>query len=108
MKAHNHYYEVLLFSDTQFASREFCFKKDKQDNRKLSQKDELEKACWAGILCDVLPEIVGNGMTRNENYIWNIVSGYHYLHINLGPVPFSPENEFSIDPYFFLSVMNNC
>lgn len=91
--------EILLFTNTSFARREFSSNAT-ENNKILSANDRLEKACWDGLLGDLLPEVVDS--TGKKNYISDIVTDNNFLLINLG----SPENEFpcfsSLNPNFFV------
>ena len=109
MKPEITHHEILLFTGTGFTNREFSCRDDEKDNnRKLSSAEEMEKACWAGILCDILPELVGIYSVKNENFIWHIVSDKNFLSILMGPTPSVVENETSIDLYFYsLSACEN-
>ena len=103
MKPENIHHEILLFTGTSYARREYCSRDEKDEGRKTTSMEELEKACWAGMLCELLPELMNNFGARPESFIWNIMSGKNFLHITIGPYPMTAENETAIDPYFFLS-----
>lgn len=90
--------EILLFTGSSFCSRKFCKRNDEGDSDH-SPLEELEKACWDGMLNEMLPELVGNS-TQRANYIWNTASGVNFLCINLGS-PITNGKQSSIDPYFF-------
>ena len=96
--------EILLFTDTSFSNRPFC-QKDTDDNegKNYSAMEELERACWDGMLNELLPELAGRSLQPNNNYIWNTVSGVNFLCISMGPHPVQVEKETSLDPYLFLS-----
>src|SRR5687768_16610507 len=103
MKTKNINQEILLFSGTSFSSRQFSIKDfDGKERTESTPIENLEKACWAGMLCEVLPELVGCPSPDNKIFIWHILSADHFLRISMGPYPSLIENESSIDPYFFL------
>lgn len=62
--------------------------------------EELERACWEGLLFEMFPEILGGFSARNECFIWGIINGNNFLRISIGPKPTITENETTIDPYF--------
>lgn len=95
------HHEIMIFTGTRFASREFC-SREENNSRTYSASEELEKACWAGLLGELLPEIAGDPNHKTESFIWNIVSGKNYLYITMGPHPQVPDSETSIDPYFMM------
>jgi hypothetical protein len=96
--------EILLITDARFSSRLFC-RKDTRNNEEVSNSlvEEMEKACWDGMLNELLPELAGHPSNGRSNFIWNIVTGAHFLCISMGPCPMPEKNKASIDPYFFLS-----
>src|SRR5580765_1345870 len=93
--------EILLFTGSSFCSRKFC-KRDDECNSDHSPLEELEKACWDGMLYEMLPELVGNSTQRGNSYTWNTASGVNFLCINRGTGSTSIGKQTSIDPYFFL------
>ena len=103
MKTKNINQEILLFPGTSFASRQFLIKDfDGKEGTETTPMENLEKACWAGMLYELLPELVGCPSPDNKIFIWHILSAEHFLRISMGPFPALIENEESIDPYFFL------
>lgn len=97
--------EVLLFTGSRFSNREFS-RLDKPNNKleANSFRDELERACWAGLLFEMLPELAIDSFARFKMYIWNIHSAEHFLLINQGTDPHPVDATLSIDPHFFLPV----
>ena len=65
--------------------------------------EELEKACWDGMLNELLPELFETGTPHNDNYIWNTISGLNFLCVNMSRYPMPLDKATSIDPYFFLN-----
>lgn len=95
--------EILLFTGSNFCNRKFCRRDtDDESDRDPSTMEELEKACWDGMLYEILPELVGNSMQRNSSHIWNTASGVNFLCINMGIGSAIIGKQTSIDPYFFL------
>jgi hypothetical protein len=94
--------EILLFKGSSFCSRKFCKRNnDDESNSDHSSIEELERACWDGMLYEMLPELLGNSVSRGSGCIWNTVSGVNYLCVNLGSSPMTTEKQNSIDPYVF-------
>jgi hypothetical protein len=94
--------EILLMTDTSFARRQLCEHKDtKQKESKYSPADELEKACWSGLVFEMLPDIF-NDDERKSLFVWKINQAEQFLHVQLSSTPTSTHYETSIDPYFFL------
>ncbi len=93
--------EILLFTRTRFCSRPFNTR-DAKDSGNYSPMEELERACWDGMLHDMLPKLVGDSFHGRNSYIWKTISGVNFLCINLGAYPLPIDKQASIDPYFFL------
>jgi|SRR5215467_13947072 len=94
--------EILLVTGSKFFAKPFC-KKDGREQPEFSPMEELEKACWDGMLNDLLPELFENGSAHNNNYIWNTISGVNFLCVSMSRYPMPLEKATSIDPYFFLN-----
>ena len=95
--------EILLFTGSSFCSRKFCKRNnDEQCNSDHSPREELEKACWDGMLYEMLPELTGSSMQQGNSYIWHTASGVNFLCINRGTGSTAVGKQTSIDPYFFL------
>jgi len=104
-KTVNH--EILLFTGTGFTDRKYCSRDTESSNgKKLSPLEELEKACWEGLLYEMFPEIVGSFSAKCKSFIWHIMSGKNYVRISMGPSPTILENETAIDPYFYMLSIN--
>jgi hypothetical protein len=94
--------EILLMTDTSFAKRQLCERKDtNQKESKYSPTDELEKACWSGLVFELLPDIF-NDDERKSLFVWKINQAEQFLNVQLSSTPTSTHYETSIDPYFFL------
>ncbi|HEY1871528.1 MAG TPA: hypothetical protein VGG71_10745 [Chitinophagaceae bacterium] len=93
--------EILLFTNSSFCNRPFCRRNFNYENSENnSSMEELEKACWDGMLYELLPELFNN--TQHNNYIWKTASVINFLSINMGSYPQDFEKQNSLDPYFFL------
>ena len=99
--------EILLSTSASFSKREWC-RLDAQHKRSeiSSSSEELERACWAGILFEMLPELMTSSSTDGKMSIWNIRSASHFLLISQGIDPCPPEYTYSIDPQLFLTAAN--
>ena len=99
--------EILLSTSASFSKREWC-RLDAQPRRSeiSSAAEELERACWAGILFEMLPELMASSSPDNKMSIWNIRSASHFLLISQGTDPCPPEYTFSIDPQIVLTAGN--
>jgi hypothetical protein len=108
MKATNIHHEILFFTSTSLAGRQLTDNKENSNVKTYSSIEELEKACWNGIIHEMFPEILSSFYPKCQSFLWHVLTGKNFLYINIGPNPVTAEHETSIDPYFFLmSVSEN-
>src|SRR5687768_8059410 len=93
--------EILLVATSTFSNREWC-KKDMRESRNLSSMEQLEEACWNGLLEDSLPEIIEKSHTGKRLCLWHIRHGQSFLQIELCESPLTIEKKYSIDSTCFL------
>jgi len=97
--------EILLLTGTNFSLR-LCYDQDDSNNmHKLTEREQLEDACWNGLLPDILPEIIEQPY-GGKLYLWHIREAKSFIEIDLGETPEDKENIHSIDPYSFLPEYN--
>jgi hypothetical protein len=95
--------EILLMTGTNFTSRQCWQKNNSEKESSLSGVDELQDACWNGLLKEMLPEICeGN----KKLFLWQIKENKSCIDIELGELPSPLEAYFSIDPYTFLAAQS--
>ena len=100
MNTHILHQEILLPTGTTFCQRELMENNVRDQRDYLSQSEKLENAIWAGLLNELLPEIIAT----NKLNIWQIGDSEFSLQIELSQYP-SVEKPFSISPYYFLRTM---
>ncbi len=103
MKTNSTQQEILLITGTNFSSRQ-CSKKDEGDQTNLTEKEQLEEACWNGMLQDMLPEIYEQPSGNRKLYLWQIREASSFLGLELGELPAQKDYHLSIDPYLFTTV----
>ena len=96
--------EILLITGTKFSEREWA-EKMVEDKNKLSPTEQLEDACWNGLLSEMLPEIVQKTTDGKNLFLWNVRQCRSFLEIELSESSPVIEKEFSIDPYLFVSTI---
>ena len=102
MKATTTQQEVLLMTGTGFSARQCC-EKDESDHKGLvSEQEQLEEACWNGLLPEILPEIFSSSSEDRPLYLWQIKEGNSFIELELGETPAEIKKESSINPYSFL------
>ena len=98
--------EILLMTGTSFSARQWCEKNGQDNQNQLSEKEQLEEACWNGLLPEMLPEIYGQTCGETKLYLWQIREALSFIEIELGELPAEKEKYFSIDPYTFLQMQS--
>jgi hypothetical protein len=102
MKTTSIHHEVLLFTGTKLANNQFAGSEESSHGKKFSAIEELEKACWNGIIYEMFPEILGSLYPKCQSFLWQVLTSKNFLYINIGPNPVMAEHGTSIDPYFFM------
>ena len=93
--------EILLMTNSSLSKRNLCEKNSTESGKHFSNVERLEQACWNGMLDEFLPGLVMHIEGRTL-FMWEIQSAKSFLHIDLCDRPDFSNEEFSIDPYFFL------
>ena len=96
--------EVLLKTDTQFAHRQWA-EKDITGSENLSAIEKLEKACWDGLLKEMIPELDITLVPTRKLWLWQVHETRSFLALDFNEYPGPKENYSSIDPYLFLDEM---
>ena len=101
-KAINH--EVLLLTGTSFSKKQFSPK----DNNRADHSycNDLQNACWNGLVFDILPDIINPFSERNPGYTWEVVPAESFLEIKIGAAPYDVEKGMSLNPHLFLCKKN--
>lgn len=98
--------EVLLNTDTQFVHRQWV-DKDAGESANLSAKEQLEKACWDGLVKELIPELNITLDTNKKLWLWSIHETRSFLALDFYEYPCPKEKEASIDPYLFMGELRN-
>jgi hypothetical protein len=101
METNSTHQEILLFTGTRFSSRQWAEKDDNGKPNSLSQKEQLEEACWNGLLPEMLPELSVYAGGK-KLFLWNIREAKSFIELELGEEPLTVVKQFSIDPYVFM------
>jgi len=100
MKQTSIHHEILLLTGTTLVSKQFT--STNSHGGQYSAIEELEKACWNGILHKMFPEILSDTHPKCESFLWNVLTGKNFLYVNMGGSPERAAHETSIDPYLFM------
>jgi len=101
MKTDSTQQEILLMTGTTFSIREWC-EKDAGKQNNFTEKEQLENACWNGLLQAMLPEICVQPEGNKKLLLWQIREGKSFIELELGETPKEIDKQFSIDPYSFM------
>ncbi|HEV3224288.1 MAG TPA: hypothetical protein VGZ90_15505 [Puia sp.] len=98
--------EVLLSTDTQFAHRQWA-DNDTDGASNLSAKEQLEKACWDGLVKEMIPELNITLDSKKKLWLWRIHETRSFLALDFYEYPGPKDTEASIDPYLFMVELRN-
>ena len=104
MKTKTFNQEILLMTNTTFARREWC-EKSQNNGSQASAIDQLEEACWNGMLESLLPGMMERTASGRRLFLWQVIPYNSFLEIELCESPFDGEIELSVNPYLFLNEM---
>ena len=96
--------EILLMI-TPFSKRELCEKNAPKDFHHQSYAEQLEAACWNGLLDELPGDIVKKTSSGKRLCLWHIQQGKSFIEIELCNAPQVTEKQLSVDPYVFLPIM---
>lgn len=97
--------EILLVT-TAFSKKSFCQRNSPERNSSLSASEQLEEACWNGLLDDLLGDIIERSETGRRLSVWQIRQGEAFIEVELCDYPQALEKHLSINPYIFEPSMN--
>ena len=103
METHSTQQEILLITGTSFASRQWCRNDGSGEDNRLSEKDQLEEACWYGLIKEMLPELFVQPEGAKNLFLWQVREGESFLELDMGEFPLEKDKCLSIDPYSFLT-----
>ncbi len=94
--------EILLKTDTQFAHRQWA-EKDGAGAQNLSAIEQLEKACWDGLVKELIPELDLPTEKTKKLWLWQVHETQSFLALDFFEFPGPKQREYSIDPYLFMA-----
>ncbi len=95
--------EILLLTGTSFAARQCCEKDDFGNPNPLSPVDQLQAACWNGLLPEMLPEVLEDAAPGGKLFLWQVYETASFLELEIGERPEEKDRYYSIDPYSFMT-----
>jgi hypothetical protein len=98
--------EILLVTNSTLSKRQLCEKNIPDKINPLSQANQLEEACWNGLLEDLFPGMINKTPSGKVLPLWKISQGTSFLEIELSEYPHSLKKQYSIDPYCIFEATN--
>lgn len=95
--------EILLETGSSFFKRDWCELSGNTNDKKLSQKEQLIKLCWNGMLKEMIPEICETEPGKKPLTLWEINESGNLLDLRFGDFDREMNDEWSINPYVFLT-----
>lgn len=95
--------EILLMSNASFFQREWSELNSNKNDKQLSQKEKLIHLCWNGMLKEMIPEIIEKGTGEKPLTLWEINQSGNMLDLRYGDIDEEMNDEWSINPYVFLT-----
>ncbi|PWT75445.1 MAG: hypothetical protein C5B59_09000 [Bacteroidetes bacterium] len=96
MKTKSTQQEILLNTRASFSKRRWS-EKNPEDATPMSEREQLEKACWNGVFWEMVPEILSD--SRKSMYLWQINELNSFIQLDLSEYPTPKENYYSLNPY---------
>jgi hypothetical protein len=69
-------YEILLFTATNFLKKRFCGKVNCHQPDNFSE--QLQEACWNGLVFEILPDIIEHSSAKMTPYVWEILPAKNF------------------------------
>ena len=103
MNANSVQQEILLMSNTSFCENQLCSKDATDEQKAYSVIEQLEDACWSGLLYDMFPGIIEKSAKGKKLFLWQVLHNNGCLEMELGEYPQEIEDFYSINSYKFLA-----
>ncbi len=97
--------EVIIVSNTRFTSQQYVEKSGHSVARK-STSETLKKACWNGMLKEMLPELFLPFSPDTQLFLWQMRECKNVFTLEMAENPTDLDFEMSIDPYCFMEIQN--
>ena len=95
--------EILLLSNSNFFKRDWCELNGNKNDKQFSQKEQLILLCWNGMLNEMIPEILQTKAGIKPLTLWEINESGNMLDLRYGDFNQEMNNEWSINPYVYLT-----
>jgi hypothetical protein len=95
--------EILLLSNSSYFKRDWVELTGNKNNKQLSQKEQLIHLCWNGMLKEIIPEILQPEAGKKPLTLWEINESGNMLDLRYGDIDREMNDEWSINPYVYLT-----
>ena len=95
--------EILLLSNSNYFKRDWVELTGNKNDKQLSQKEKLIHLCWNGMLKEMIPEILQPETGKKPLTLWEINESGNMLDLRYGDVDMEMNDEWSINPYVYLT-----
>ena len=95
--------EILLMIHSHFFSKKWLKINERENDNKLSGKEQLKEACWNGLTPEILPECFETTYDKSTR-LWEINDADAFIDLEYGEHIFNKEKAYSVNPYTFMQV----
>jgi hypothetical protein len=96
--------EILLQGNSKFFQKDWCELNNNNNDKKLSQKEQLIQLCWNGMLKEMIPEIFESETGEKPLTLWEINEAGNMLDLRYGDFDQLIDDESSINPYVVIKM----
>ena len=97
--------EVIIVSSTKFTAQQYVERGFNKSNT-ASSAETLKKACWNGMLKEMLPELFIPFSPDTQLFLWQMRECKNVFTLEMAENPTELDFEMSIDPYCFMELQN--
>ena len=84
MKPGSNIREILLLTTTSFSKRQLCETDAPEKNITRSPAEQLEAACWNGLLDEMLKGVIQISSPADKLFLWQVEMEKSYLRLTMG------------------------
>ena len=95
--------EVLLMTGTSFLAGNWVSKDANVVERNYTEIEQLQDACWNGLVKTMLPEVWIEPPNGGILYVWEVRETKSFLQLEIGEIPLPIDPNLSLKPSYFLS-----
>jgi hypothetical protein len=96
--------EVLLMTGTSFLTGNWVRKDANVVERNYTEIEQLQDACWNGLVKTMLPEVWIESPNGGILYLWEVREAKSFLELEISEVPLPIDPRLSLKPSYFLSL----